>query len=198
MPSPVYALIASVVAILEELDIAYALGGSVASSIVGQPRSTDDGDIAIHVNRDQAEVLVARLSEHFYVPASAVTAVDDCSSFNVLDLATGSKVDLFVLGDSFLDRMQIERRVQRSPAGLPADLWLTSIEDQVLRKLDWYRIGGRVSERQWRDVCAVLHIQSNVIDLEYLTTTAEEVGLSDLLEQALREAGGSGSSGAVS
>ncbi|HVJ98584.1 MAG TPA: hypothetical protein VNC41_17280 [Acidimicrobiia bacterium] len=194
MSAPVYALITAVVAILDELDVPYALGGSIASSIVGQPRSTDDGDIAIHVDRDRADILIARLAKQFYVPASAAIAVDDHSSFNVLDVATGSKVDLFVVGDGLLDRMQIERRVQRSPAGLPADIWITSIEDLVLRKLDWYRSGGGVSQRQWRDVCAVLHMQSDVIDRDYLTKTADLVELGDLLEQALREAGGTGSS----
>jgi hypothetical protein len=199
MTATLYALVASVVAILDDLGIPYAVGGSLASSLVGEPRSTNDGDVAIHVDRAQGALLVARLSERFYVPAAtAAAAIETQSSFNVLDLETGSKVDLFVLGDNVLDRMQIARRTRRAVPGLAIELWVTATEDQILRKLDWYRIGEGTSDRQWRDICAIGRVQYDVLDMPYLLATAEEVGLSDLLEQALREAGGSGSSGAVS
>lgn len=66
------------------------------------------------------------------------------------------KVDLFVLGEGLLDRMQITRRMNVALPGLAHRIWITSPEDQVLRKLDWYRRTGHESERQWRDVVGEL------------------------------------------
>ena len=62
-------------------------------------------------------------------------------------------------------------------------------EDAVLSKLDWYRMGGGVSETQWRDVIGILKTQSGQVDFGYLRKWAGELGLADLLERACREAG---------
>lgn len=98
------------------------------------------------------------------------------------------KVDLFVLGDSPLDRMQIERRMNIAIPGLANRIWVTSPEDQVLRKLDWYRSAGHGSERQWRDVVGILRIHGDVLDREYLNETARPLSLEALLAVATDEA----------
>jgi len=64
---------------------------------------------------------------------------------------------------------------------------VTSPEDQVLRKLEWYRRGDAVSDRQWRDVVGILGNRAGDLDLEYMTNTAEEIGLDDLLTDALAQ-----------
>ena len=74
----------------------------------------------------------------------------------------------------------------------PQQLWIGSPEDQILRKLAWYRSGGQVSDRQWRDVIGILAVQSGRLDLEELRTAAEELGLSDLVERAIAESGTDG------
>ena len=66
-------------------------------------------------------------------------------------------------------------------------IWVTSPEVQVLRKLDWYVRGGRVSDRQWRDVVSVLRITID-LDTSFLTTAARQLGLDELLTQALDQA----------
>jgi len=66
---------------------------------------------------------------------------------------------------------------------------VTSAEDQVLRKLDWYRRGGSVSDRQWRDVLGIILVQGDALDLGYLQETARQAGLDDLLDRGLRDAG---------
>jgi hypothetical protein len=188
-------LVGRVAALLDALEIRWVLGGSLASSMVGEPRSTNDGDVAIVVPLGGEEQLVTELAQRFIVPTSdARYALASHTSFNIIDKDTLLKIDLFVLGDGVLDRMQIERRVRVEDPTTPLRLWITSPEDQVLRKLWSYRLGGHVSDRQFRDVASILAVNVKTLDLDYLTKTAELVGLGDLLEQALREAGGTGSS----
>ena len=180
-----------VVRMLDELGIAYVLGGSIASSLVGEPRATADIDLAIRIDPDQVSALVRALSRDFYISEEAVKdAVRRGTSFNAVHLESVTKVDLFVLGDDVLDRRQLERRVRvlvtEDP---PQQLWIGSAEDQILRKLAWYRAGGQVSDRQWRDVIGILAVQSGRLDLEELRTAAEGLGLSDLVERAIAEAG---------
>ena len=106
-----------------------------------------------------------------------------------MHLESVQKVDLFVLGDGVLDRRQLEGRVRVVVTDdPPRELWIGSAEDQVLRKLSWYRSGGEVSDRQWRDVVGILAVQGSRLDAEQLRAVAEVLGLSDLLERALAEA----------
>lgn len=179
-----------VAAILEQHDISYALGGSLASSMFGEPRGTIDIDMAIRLEDQQFGDLVDTLGIEFYVPAEAARrAIEEGTSFNLIDEA-GLKVDLFVLGNSLLDRRQIAHRqrimVQEDP---PQHLWVTAPAEQVLRKLEWYQAGGRVSERQWRDVVGILRTQGTTLNRADLTQTAASIGLGSLLSAALEDAG---------
>lgn len=178
-----------VAAILEEHGIDYALGGSLASSAFGEARGTVDVDMAIQMKRQQLDDLVDSLEIDFYVPPQAAQhAVEQQTSFNLIDEA-GFKVGLFVLGSSPLDRRQIDRRqrivVQDDP---PQHLWVTAPAEQVLRKLEWYQLGGSVSERQWRDVVGILRMQGATLDLADLMQAATSMGLGSLLDAALNDA----------
>ncbi len=63
-----------------------------------------------------------------------------------------------------------------------------SAEDTVLRKLEWYRIGRGVSDRQWNDILGVLRVQGASLDTDYLEYWAAELEVADLLERARSEA----------
>ena len=76
-----------------------------------------------------------------------------------------------------------------TPEGLPDPLRVDTAEHTVLRKLEWFRRGGETSERQWRDVVGVLRAQGRRIDREELTAWAGRLGVSDLLQRVLDEAG---------
>lgn len=67
--------------------------------------------------------------------------------------------------------------------------YATSAEDVVLSKLEWYRMGGEVFDRQWRDVLGVLKVQGDRLDQDYLRRMSVELGVTDLLERVLEEAG---------
>jgi hypothetical protein len=175
--------------ILDDLGIPYALGGSMASSLLGEPRSTVDVDMAVRLDAIAADALLDRVGEQFYVPIeSAREAIRDRSSFNLVDTSSALKIDLFVVGDGLLDRMQLERRVLTPVPGTPHGIWVTAPEDQVLRKLDWFRQTASTSDRQWRDVVGILRVQGESMDLDYLWASASEIGLVEDLEEALRQA----------
>lgn len=182
-------------AAFDDLGIAYHLGGSFASSIHGVPRQTQDLDIVVELSADSVAALSSRLAGEFHVdPESARRAVRERSSFNLVHLDSGIKVDLFIRGNEPFDREEFRRHraefVQMDPE---RRLWVKSAEDTLLRKLQWYRLGGGVSERQWADVLGIARIQGERLDGEYLRRWAGEIGVGDLLERVLRAAsGGSG------
>jgi len=178
-----FELILRLANLFEATGVAYAVGGSMASSLIGEPRVSMDVDLAIRLVESTSETLLQRLLAEFYVPEdSAREALARHSSFNVLDGPL--KADLFVLGDGPLDRSQIERRVRMWFPDGRGPVWVTAPEDQVLRKLDWYRAGGRASDNQWRDVVGILRIVGPTLDREHLRSMAELLGLSDDLASA--------------
>jgi hypothetical protein len=114
------------------------------------------------------------------------------SCFNLIHLSTMYKVDVFVAKDRPFDRSALSR-ITREEVGEPGDslhVWFASVEDVILSKLEWFREGGEVSERQWLDVEGVLKVQRGRLDLMYLRRWAAELNVADLLERALGEAAG--------
>jgi len=119
-----------------------------------------------------------------------LTAIQNQSSFNLIHLETVTKVDVFVRWRDPFGQSQFARRQKKTIAGgQPLEFFFASPEDTVLSKLQWYRTGGSVSDQQWRDVLGVLKIQGERLDQGYLSQWARELGLTDLLERALTDAG---------
>jgi hypothetical protein len=179
-----------VVSALEACGIRYSVGGSLASSVSGEPRSSIDADIVVDMTAAQALALAEMLGPEFYAdPEALQRAAAERSPVNLIHQPSSIKVDLFVAG-TMLDHRQLERRRLIQISSEPdRRIHMHSPEDIVLQKLHWYRLGGEVSDRQWRDVLAVILVQGPRLDRDYVVTTAAELGLSDLLVRALDQAG---------
>ena len=173
---------------LERAGIPYFLGGSMATSLQGEPRATNDIDFVIDLPESRVVALENALGPDFEVDApSLVEAVRRKSSWNIFHLPSVTKIDLFVRKTSPFDTVEFERR--RHTEILPGtSIFLKTPEDSVLRKLLWFRQGGEVSSSQWRDVVEVLRVSCESVDRAYLDRWAAEIQVQDLLQRAMNEA----------
>lgn len=179
-----------VVEILEGLGVPCWLGGSLASSLHGIPRSTQDADLIAALEERHVGPLVAALSGAFYLDEErAYEAVRRRASFNLIHLGSLLKVDLFVLRDEPFAHQEMARRqiYELVPGG--AAFPVATAEDTILQKLRWYRLGGEVSERQWSDLLGVFKVQKGRLDLGYLRSGADQLKVADLLDRALAHTG---------
>lgn len=176
---------------LERLGIQYAVGGSFASSLHGVMRSTLDVDILADMQPEHIQPLVDALSKEFYADDEMMRdAIDYHSSFNLIHYDTAFKVDIFIRKTRPFDQMQLERRKTSVITVDPEQsIYVTSPEDTILAKLEWYRLGGETSDRQWRDILGVLKTQEGILDLDYLRNWAGDLKVADLFERALKESG---------
>jgi hypothetical protein len=175
---------------LDALHIPYAITGALASGIYGEPRATYDVDLIADLDADHAAMLSERLASAYYIDGDAVRdAVRLVSSFNVIHLAAMIKVDVYAVGDDPFQQERLRRRIRIDVPDGPIDhLWIDAAECTVLRKLEWYRRGGEVSDRQWRDVLAIFRIQGDALDDAFMDHWAPRLGVVDLLDKARREA----------
>ncbi len=180
-----------VIRTLEWLGVPYLVGGSIASSIYGRPRATQDVDVVADLRDEHIPDLIAALRDDFYLDEPAVRdAVGRRSTFNVIHLNTMFKVDVFVAKHDAATAQELARRQPYVPPQSPdTEIALASPEDVVVQKLYWYRLGDHVSERQWSDAMGVLTVRGKDLDREYMHDLAAELGVDDLLIRAFRDAG---------
>ncbi len=186
MVDPADGLLA-VVAALERLAVPYFVGGSIASFAHGVTRSTLGADVIVDRRPEQVEPLVNLLEGRFYADAAMLAdAARRRGSANLIHYASGLKIDLFLLGDRPYDHAQMARRVRLPLLERPSSaVYVATAEDIVLAKLEWYRAGGEVSDRQWQDIRGVIRTQGGRLDSAYLRRWAPGLGVADLLARAL-------------
>jgi hypothetical protein len=177
---------------LNDLRVPFRIGGSVASSILGVARSTLDVDLVADLREAHVVPLVRRLLPDYYADEEMIRdAIRRQDSFNLIHLATMLKIDVFVLKRRPFDLQAFSRvTYERLGEGPDArELPLTTAEDIVIHKLDWFRLGGGASKRQWEDVLGVLKLQAESLDRAYMEHWARELDLDQMLSRAFAEAG---------
>jgi hypothetical protein len=182
---------ATLLAILDRMDIPYEVGGSVASSAHGIPRTTLDVNLVVDLKPEQIETFAGELQQHFYADAEQIReAFAKGRAANVIHLGSIWKFDLFPLRNDEYSRMEFSRRATRhisTDDGESIECSLASVEDTILRKLEWYRAGGEASDRQWNDLRGVTRAAADRLDLGYLHRWAAYLKVSDLVEKLLAE-----------
>jgi hypothetical protein len=166
------------------------IGGSVSSSLHGLARRTQDVDVIADIRPGQVRPLVQALQRDYYVDEQAwQDAVRRGFPYNVLHLGTMLKVDLIPLKRRAFTKEEARRAQMHILEAGTRPVRVASAEDAILTKLEWFEMGGRSSARQWNDILGIMRQQGAALDVPYLTQWADMLGVRDLLEQALIEAG---------
>jgi predicted nucleotidyltransferase len=180
------AVFQKIVAALNQAGISYMLTGSFASNIYGEGRATQDIDLVVSATPDQLSTLHRLLpaSDYYFDLKSAIEAARQKSMFNVLDMASGWKIDFIFVKPGPYHQEAFSRRTSAVVDGVP--LIAVTVEDLMIAKLDWARMGE--SSRQIRDVAGVLKIQQGSIDRPYIEKWVKELGLAAQWDEACRQA----------
>ena len=186
-PDDLVTALAPVVLILNKLQVRHYVGGSVASSFHGAVRSTMDVDIVCELNDKHVAAIINGLGAEFYANEQTIReAIKNRSCFNLIHLSTSFKVDVFVSRGRAFD-IDCMNRSQLQSLSTELEVAVATPEDSIIAKLEWYRIGNEVSDRQWDDVTRLLRLLADQADWQYLKNAAALVNVEDLLQQ-LRDA----------
>ncbi len=188
LPEPI-AVTIKVTETLEKLGIPYLISGSLASTLYGMVRTTQDADIVADMRLEHVQPFIISLENEFFMDEEMITeSIGRKSSFNIIHRETMFKVDVFIPSPRPYHQAQLARAQRQTfVAGREVSAKFSSAEDTILSKLEWYRLGGEASERQWRDVLGVLKTRAEALDLDYLRLWSKELQVSDLLERVLKE-----------
>jgi hypothetical protein len=181
-------LLRLVIDVLEEQQIVYCIGGSLASGVYGEPRYTHDIDVVVDLRLDQvARLCQAFPAPEFYVSQQAAReAVTMRSQFNVIHPTSGQKIDFMIARDDAWGRSQLgRRRREEIVVGRPG--YAAAPEDVILAKLWYYHDGG--SDKHLRDIAAMLQVSGDLIDRGYIDRWARELGYTEEWRAVLEKLG---------
>ena len=180
-------LLALVTQTLSRLGIAHMITGSLASSLYGEPRATHDIDvIAQFDDRHVASLFEAFPPPRFYVTEAAIRdALGPAGTFNIVDMESGVKVDVWRLTAEPFDQARFQRR--RAETIHQQAVPFPSPEDVILAKLLWTKLSGG-SEKQLTDAVRVYETQYEALDHAYLSQWVEQLEVSDEWQRLLQAA----------
>jgi len=190
-PDSPAAALAGVASALDALGVPWFVSGSLASSLHGIPRSTNDVDVVAELPPAAVAAFVTRIGDGYYADEAKIQrAFTGGSACNLIWLQTMMKVDLCPPRFAFdHDAMQRRQRSVLTDGGSDRlDIFVASPEDTILSKLFWFRQGREVSERQLRDVRGILDARASSLDQAYMRRWAVSAGISDLLDRVLVDA----------
>ena len=180
-----------VIQAFEKMSIPYYIGGSIASSIYGMARATMDVDVIADLKVTHIPRLKQILENEYYIDAEMIAdAIRTNSSFNLIHLETMIKIDVFIHENQPYQNEAFQRKRKDTLEDTGTiQFYFSSPEDIIIHKLQWYKMGGFVSERQWLDIIGVVKVQADLLDKKYLKRWSKKLGLSSLLKEAFVDAG---------
>jgi hypothetical protein len=177
--------------VFDRLEIAYLVGGSVASAVHGISRPTMDVDFVAAITEDYVEEFAAALKTDFYAdPEMMRDSIRSGRPFNLIHFDSPFKYVVFPLPSDQYSRTELARRRFERTSSIgdePIECAVATAEDTILTKLRWYRAGGETSERQWNDLRGILKVSGAALDAAYLKQWAPQLGVNDLLDKLLEE-----------
>lgn len=163
---------------LERRGLAWYLTGSEALAAYGAPRQTLDTDVVVDAPPDALSAMAAGLGERFLFAEPLRTGTRWMAS--LVDRAGLGKVDLIIRDPDPWGTQAMSRRVRWAhPAW--GSVWVSTLEDLLLAKLEW---SEGISELQLRDCAALLRMNRGRIDDGYLDRWAVMLGVGELLMRA--------------
>jgi len=182
LSDPIQTLV-DVLSAFQELQIDYYIVGSIASSIRGEFRATNDVDVVCWISNEEIlSQFVKKTEDVFFVDEIALeTAWGERTAHNIIHKATCLKVDLFFNGAE-RERKELQRATKVALTGTDVSALVASAEDTVLAKMRWYRKSNETLDSQIRDIKGILLITAERLDLAYIREKAEEEGLLSLFE----------------
>ncbi len=188
MQDPLVEALTRVTRALEACGIDYAVTGSVATSVHGEPFSSLGVDLVIVADATRAAKLAERLSPEFYAPEDMLTDAAERSAFvKVIDNTSGLKVDFSFIGSDPYLRQALRRRVRRTIGSAEPEFWFVTAEDAILMKLLWRN--DTQSTKQWDNALGVARVRGARMDWKYLFENAKSLGVEDDLIRLRDEAG---------
>ncbi len=171
---------------LERLQIPYAIVGSFASGVWGEPRMTRDIDVVLRLGPQSVKDFCNIFSDgQFYLSRAAIDgAVSSHRPFNVIHLDSGNKVDFMVISASGWNGLQLTRRIEiELTQGVTG--YVAAPEDVILGKLVYYHEGG--SEKHLRDIAGILKISAELVDRDYIAKHASDLQVLDIWQAVLEK-----------
>lgn len=166
--------------ILEILKIPYMVTGSLAVNFYGVPRTTHDIDLVVQIRSSDANRLAQQFPVDFYAdPEMIRQAVEHQFMFNIIDPASGLKIDFWILKRDAYDIERFRRRCEQVIFG--RTIWMPSPEDVILSKLTWYKEAQ--TDKHLNDARGVWELQKETLDRTYLRLWAGKLSVGDWLEQ---------------
>lgn len=185
--TPFSTTLSAIASVFAKLQIAYLIGGSLASSARGVVRATIDVDILARISEKDAKAFVRTLGPDWYADPEMRSSLRAGRSFNVIHRSSGQKFDIFPATSEFHES-ELERATPVRLGTAGEAFPIATAEDILAAKLEWYRAGGEVSERQWSDILGIV-AANPALDWVYLRSWAGRLRVDHLLARALEQAG---------
>ena len=182
--------IRSVIDALEEADIYYLAGGSVAVWGWGEPRTTMDFDVVVDLPFDRVSSLSrALLSRDMNVPPDIMLDImlsPADLAINAIHQRTGFKAELFPLrpGDR-LRESALARRLIVDLGEPIGDLYVHSPEDLIIYKVLYYSLSQQT--KHIRDIAGIIRTMGHELEMDYLQRWINELDLNEIWHEIQQE-----------